>query len=99
MDIGTFNATQDGFEGYIKTLTLSGRAVVRPVEQKRSGNSPDFRVFLNGIEVGVAWNRKSQEDNHYLRINIDDPSLPSAIWANMSLVDNQYRLIWTRDSN
>lgn len=97
MNIGTFNKTEDTFEGNIRTLTLSGRMVIRPSELKRSDNSPDYRVIMNGIEVGAAWKKVSQEDNPYLRVSIDDPSLPAVIRANMVLVDGQYHLIWTRD--
>ena len=96
--IGTFTqATNGSFAGTIKTLTLSAKATLRPVE-KESDKAPDFRLSAGAVECGAGWKKTSRENRDYISIKIDDPAFPAPI--NATLVETEtageYALIWSR---
>src|SRR3954468_1491739 len=98
--IGTFTAAKDGFlQGKIKTLTLNlAKVTLEPVNSDHE-STPAFRLFANGIELGAAWGKTEKEsDLHYDQVNLDDPSFPAPVFAN--LIANEegagFSLIWTR---
>ena len=97
MNIGTFTQTTDGYSGTLRTLAINAKAKFVPAE-KKTDNSPDFRLVVGLVEVGAAWKRTSKDnDRPYLSVVLDDPSLPSAIYPR--LVDGKngdYDLIWSR---
>ncbi|MGE4304581.1 MAG: DUF736 domain-containing protein [Novosphingobium sp.] len=59
MRIGTFIATDGGFTGQLKTLTLDIELALVPAESSDSENAPDFRVIAGSDdearEVGAGW--------------------------------------------
>lgn len=95
--IGTFVKSENGYIGYVKTLSLNVKAKFVPSE-KGSDKAPDFRILAEGVEVGAARRKTSQ--NEVLSIKIDDPGLPAPLYA--ALVANPtgatYALIWSRRS-
>jgi uncharacterized protein (DUF736 family) len=96
--IGSFSRDESGvYSGTIRTLTLNTKATMRPVE-KANENAPDYRVVAGGVEIGAGWLKASRETGaEYLSVKLDDPSLPSAIFANLTQGDNgEHRLIWSR---
>ena len=61
MQIGTFVATADGFEGRLTILALHTELTLVPAEPSDSENAPDYRVLAGDWgdtrEVGAGWKR------------------------------------------
>ncbi len=96
MNIGTFTKSEDGFTGTIRTLTLSTKVKLVPVE-KKSEKAPDFRILSGTLEIGAAWKNISRESRPYVSAILDDPSFPAPIYAN--LFENEtgeHTLLWSR---
>ncbi len=98
--IGTFTASDNGYTGSIKTLTLNVRAKFVATE-KDSDKAPDYRILAGTIAFGAAWKKTAKETSReYLSVKIDDPSFSAPIFA--SLVkgesDDNFNLIWSRRS-
>ena len=96
--IGTFTSTGNGFTGAIKTLNLNVKAKLVRVENP-SDKGPHFRIFAGAnVELGAAWQKRSNEGRDYLAVKQDAPSFPAPIYA--SLVDTdaegEFALIWSR---
>ncbi len=96
--IGTFTASDNGYTGSVKTLTLNVKAKFVATE-KDNDKAPDFRIFAGATEFGAAWKKTAQTTNReYLSVKLDDPSFPAPIYA--SLVkgegDDSHTLIWSR---
>ncbi|MCD4512190.1 DUF736 domain-containing protein [Brucella pseudogrignonensis] len=97
--IGTFTRTDDGFFGRIRTLTLNAEVSILPTDDTDAENAPEHRVFLDGMEVGAAWERTGEKAGTWLSIAIDDPSFVTPIRARMFEADARkgtWALHWTR---
>lgn len=96
--IGTFTRNDDGFFGRVHTLTLDVEVAILPADATDAENAPDHRVFLDGLEVGAAWDRTGDKAG-YLSLTIDDPSFPEPIRARLFESDakkSAWSLHWTR---
>ena len=96
--IGTFTRDESKvFSGSIRTLTLNVRATIRPVDRDND-KAPDHRVFAGAVEIGAGWSKAARETGaEYLSLKLDDPSLPSPIYAQLVQGDNgEHKLIWSR---
>jgi uncharacterized protein (DUF736 family) len=96
--IGTFTATETGFTGSIRTLALNVKARIARVENP-SDKGPHFRIYAGNVELGAAWQKRSNEsDRDYLSVKLDDPSFPAPIYATLAEVEGEdgYQLIWSR---
>lgn len=97
--IGTFTRDESGvFSGAIRTLTLSAKATIRPVESDND-KAPDHRVYASAkVEIGAGWTKTARESGtEYLSLKLDDPSLPSPIYAQLVQGDgDEWKLIWSR---
>jgi uncharacterized protein (DUF736 family) len=96
--IGTFTSTENGFTGFIRTLALNVKARIARVENP-SDKGPQFRIFAGAVELGAAWQKRSNEsDRDYLSVKLDDPSFPAPIYATLTEVEGEdgYHLIWSR---
>src|SRR6202163_4135064 len=96
--IGTFTASDNGYTGSVKTLTLNVKAKFVATE-KENEKAPDYRIFAGATEFGAAWKKTAREtEREYLSVKLDDPSFPAPIYA--SLVEAEggegYNLIWSR---
>ncbi len=98
--IGTFTFSNEQFTGSVQTLNLNIKCRIAPVADKRTDDSPDYRVVAgNGYELGVAWAKVSRADRGYLSIAIDDPSLPAPIYARLiesGATPGEHDLLWSR---
>ncbi|KIQ05531.1 hypothetical protein RU07_01405 [Agrobacterium tumefaciens] len=98
--IGTFNSTETGFTGSIRTLALNVKARISRVENP-SDKGPQFRIYAGAVELGAAWQKRSTEsDRDYLSVKLDDPSFPAPIYATLTEVEGEdgYQLIWSRQN-
>ncbi len=97
--IGTFTRRDDGFFGRIRTLTLNAEVAILPVNPSDTENAPEHRVFLDGVEVGAAWERNGEKAGAWLSITIDDPSFAEPVRARLFEADekkNLWGLHWSR---
>jgi uncharacterized protein (DUF736 family) len=98
--IGTFTASDNGYTGSVKTLTLNFKAKFVATE-KENDKAPDYRIVAGATECGAAWKKVARDsDRTYLSCKIDDPSLPGAIYASLVKLegDENFALIWSRRS-
>ena len=99
--IGIFNATNNGYEGHIETLTLKGKLSIEPA-RKNSDNQPDFRVFLIAehfrTDIGAAWKKTSREQSEYLSLSLDDISFPNKVYCRLvkTGAEKGHTLFWER---
>ncbi|MBX4967762.1 DUF736 domain-containing protein [Rhizobium binae] len=96
--IGTFASTETGFTGSIRTLALNVKARIARIENP-SDKGPHFRIYAGAVELGAAWQKRSNEsDRDYLSVKLDDPSFPAPIYATLTEVEGQvgFQLIWSR---
>lgn len=96
--IGTFTTTTNGFTGSIKTLSLNVKARFERVENP-SEKGPHFRIFSGAVELGVAWQKHSEQSGRdYLSVKLDDPSFPAPIYATLVEMEGEdgLSLIWSR---
>ena len=98
--IGTFSAVKDGYAGTIRTLTISAKVSILANDRKESEGAPDFRIMAGTTEIGAAWRKTKQgSEETYLRVKLDDPTLPQPIWGALleTTEDGVARLLWRRD--
>jgi len=98
--IGTFSAVKDGYAGTIRTLTISTKVNILANDRKETDGAPDFRIMAGTAEIGAAWRKTKQgSEETYLRVKIDDPTLPHVIWGALleATQDGVARLIWRRE--
>jgi uncharacterized protein (DUF736 family) len=96
--IGTFTASDNGYTGSVKTLTLNVKAKFVATE-KDNDKAPDFRILAGSIECGAAWKKTARDsDREYLSVKLDDPSFPAPIYASLVKAegDDSVTLIWSR---
>ena len=94
--IGTFTASDNGYTGSVKTLTLNVKAKFVATE-KDNDKAPDYRIFAGATEFGAAWKKTAREtDREYLSVKLDDPSFPAPIFCRLMESDKGHSLIWSR---
>jgi uncharacterized protein (DUF736 family) len=99
--IGQFAATEDGFAGRLRTVTLDIELTLVPAEASDTENAPDYRVMMgsetDGIEVGAGWKRVGEKAGAYVAVQIDDPAFPWPLRANLFHSDARtHVLLWNR---
>ena len=72
--IGTFTLAADGkLSGNLKTLTLSTKLQFVPETNKSKDSAPDFRIYLEKVEVGAAWTKVGRESGReYWSVKLDE---------------------------
>jgi uncharacterized protein (DUF736 family) len=96
--IGTFTASDNGYTGSIKTLTLNVKTKF-VASEKDHEKAPDYRIFAGATEFGAAWKKTARDsDREYLSVKLDDPSFPAPLYASLVKVDgdDSFTLIWSR---
>lgn len=101
MHIGHLRATNGGFAGRLRTLTIDLPIVLVPAERSANGNAPDLRVLAGGgedaREIGAGWRHSSDKAGDYIAIQIDDPLFPEPLRINLFERDKgEHVLVWSR---
>jgi uncharacterized protein (DUF736 family) len=101
MQIGQFTLAKDGgWTGSIRTLTIDAKVRLVPNDDRNGDNAPAFRVLVGNVRIGDAWDARTAGDNprYYLRVRLDDPSLPEPFTAALfpSEEGDRAQLVWNR---
>jgi uncharacterized protein (DUF736 family) len=101
MQIGQFTLAKDGgWTGSIRTLTIDAKVRLVPNDDRNGDNAPAFRVLVGNARIGDAWDARTAGDNprYYLRVRLDDPSLPEPFTAALfpSEEGDRAQLVWNR---
>ena len=80
--IGSFTTTANAITGQVRTLTVSMKARLVPIERS-SQNAPDFRVMSGMAEVGAGWKRTGEKAGEYVSLLLDDPVFAQPVRANL----------------
>jgi uncharacterized protein (DUF736 family) len=71
-----------------------------PNDNRDNENAPAIRIFAGTPRVGDAWAVRSTAETprEYLRVKLDDPSLPEPLSAALfwSEDGNEAQLVWSR---
>jgi excisionase family DNA binding protein len=60
--IGTFARPKDGgWEGTIRTLSMTAKARFVPNDNRETTAAPDYRVLCGTSDLGAAWMRRAQQ--------------------------------------
>ena len=97
--IGTFEHVGDSeYLGDIFTLSLRAKNVRIVPVSRTNENAPSHRVYLDRVEVGAGWSKRSNEGRDYLSLKLDDPGFDAPIYANLVHDEGAEtcNLIWSR---
>jgi len=99
--IGTFTPAKDGgWTGSIHTLTINTKLRFVPNDNRDNDHAPAFRIFVGRSRIGDAWAARSNAENpkEYLRVRLDDPSLPEPLSAALFQTEDgkEAQLVWNR---
>lgn len=99
MNIGFFTKTADGtaLTGDLPSLHLHGVSFERIA--KSNDKAPDYRISIEGAELGAAWTTTSKGGKTtYLRGQIDSPIFPDTVYlAVFTKGEGNYAVVWERE--
>ena len=75
--IGTFTRAKDGgWEGTIRTLSVTAKARFVPNDNREGSSAPDYHVLSGTSDLGAAWKRRSSAGEHreYFLFNWTTPA-------------------------
>jgi len=90
------------FKGRLTTLSIRADIEILPNVAKESNEQPDYRVRVQGVEIGAGWKRQSRTSgNEYVSLSLAAPELgPRTIYANLGHAagldeaEDVFALIW-----
>ena len=99
--IGTFKHIGEGeYLGDIFTLSLRATGVRIVPLTRTNDKAPSHRVYLNRIEIGAAWQKRSpgEDGRDYLSVKLDDPSFAAPIQCRLVKTGAElgHSLLWDR---
>jgi uncharacterized protein (DUF736 family) len=97
--IGTFeHIGESEYLGDIFTLSLRAKNVRIVSVSRINENAPSHRIYVDQVEIGAGWSRRSNEGRDYLSVKLDDPSFNAPIYANLVHDDGAQTcsLVWSR---
>ena len=75
-----------GYSGRIRTPSLNTEVVIVGAEPSETETAPDYRVHAGseeGPEIGAGWKRSSDKAGDFVSVQLDDPTFPQPIRANL----------------
>lgn len=99
--IGYVTKDENGtFRGQLKTLSIRAEITINANTRKANDAQPDYRVYSGDVEIGAAWNRRSESSgNSYVSLSLAAPEFgPRRLYANLGRAadggDDRYAIIW-----
>ena len=105
--IGFVKRQTDGsFKGELRTLTISSRIEIKPVEQNAAERRPDYRVYTaEGVEIGTGRKRVGESSlTEYISLALAIPEFgPKRLTANLGRMagqddQNVFAIIWNPEN-
>src|SRR4051794_4747264 len=93
MIIGKFQKEEKAFVGNILGFSVTAPVRISTTDLK----GIDYTVTTYGLDLGVAWKKKSAKGNDYLSIKLDNPFLPAPVNCALVKQTEGYALIWERE--
>src|SRR3546814_17149769 len=85
--IGQFAATEDGFAGRLRTVTLDTALTLVPAQSSDTAHAPDFRVMMGEdseqSQVRAGWKRVGEKAGAYVAVESDDHAFACPLRANL----------------
>jgi uncharacterized protein (DUF736 family) len=79
---------------------MNAKVRLVPNDNRDNENAPAFRVFVGRSRIGDAWEARSSGESpkDYLRVRLDDPSLPEPLNAAQFQFEDGAgaQLVWSR---
>ena len=97
-NIGSFKATNGGYEGKITTLLHNLEVTFERVTNRTNENAPGFHLYAGELLLGAAWERKTKKGSRYLSVNLEDHTFSSGFYSlyRNEGVEDGYRLVFER---
>ncbi len=96
MIIGHFQTQADRLTGIIQTLIFTTDATIIPVDNPPQGG-PHYVITTGDTDLGIAWREQTPQGQSYLRVELDDPSLPNPILCRLMPTSHRtHALLWDR---
>lgn len=99
--IGYVTKDENGtFKGELKTLSIRAEITITANTRKTNDAQPDYRVHSGDVEIGAAWNRRSESSgNSYVSLSLAAPEFgPRRLYANLGRAadggDDRFAIIW-----
>lgn len=98
--IGYVTRTDTGsFKGQLKTISIKVAIEIVPNVTKANDVQPDYRVLAGDVEIGAAWNRRSETSGReYVSLSFAAPEFgPRRLYANLGRAagsDDRFAIIW-----
>ena len=85
-------------EPFLSTNSLRANGVRIVSVSRTNENAPSHRIYIDQVEVGAAWSKRSNEGRDYLSVKLDDPSFNAPIYANLFNDEGgeTFSLVWSR---
>lgn len=93
-------STNGSFEGQLKTISIKADIKIVPNSLKVNDVQPDYRVLVGDVEIGAAWNRRSETSGRdYISLSLAAPEFgPRRLYANLGRAagndDDRFAIIW-----
>lgn len=93
-------STNGSFEGQLKTISIKADIEIVPNSLKVNDVQPDYRVLVGDVEIGAAWNRRSETSGRdYISLSLATPEFgPRRLYANLGRAagndDDRFAIIW-----
>ena len=94
MIIGKFQQEEGVFTGPV--VAFGGTTLVRIAKTDLKGIDYTVTVASAGLDLGIAWQKKSAKGNDYLSIKLDNPFLAAPVNCALVKQSDGYALIWER---
>ena len=96
--LGTFEKTNTGFKGRIKTLLIDRKIYISKANQKNHV-SADYIIYSDCSILGYGWNdtfnkQDSAISQGYIRLEFTEPSLYKPFKARLVQDGGMFKLLW-----
>ena len=94
-------AASGSYTGQLRTLSIRAEIAIVPNSSKAHDNQPDYRVLAGDVEIGAAWNRRSETSGRdYISLSLAAPEFgPRRLYAKLgraagSTDEDRFAIIW-----
>jgi uncharacterized protein (DUF736 family) len=89
------------YKGQLKTISIRADIDIVPNRDKSADSHPDYRVLVQGVEIGAGWIRRGESSGkEYVSLSFGQPEFGSRkLYANLGRAagqddDSVFAVIW-----